>query len=394
MKPHLAILGSGPTGIDAALAAAEAGYPFTLYEVSPQVAGHVVQWSHVRLFTPWSMSVSPRMREALGALGREVPSNGACPTGGDLVEQVFKPLASSPALVEHLQLGTRVLRIGREGLLKHEEIGTADRGARPFRLLVEDSSGQRVDEAHIVLDCTGNSEPNPVGASGIPAPGEGELGEKISFSIPQVDDDLPLWRSRRVLLVGAGHSAQTALIALVKAGVEVVWILRQESTDLGLVEGDSLSERATLTNTALDLLREQPSNLVVLRGAVVEAFKPSGNGIDVELGRSNGKTITVHVDHVLALTGRVGDHQLYRQLQVHECYATQGPMKLAATLLGASGAGGDCMEQTSLGAETLKNPEPGFFILGSKSYGRRNDFLMRVGWEQVGEVFELIGQID
>ncbi|MCP5116876.1 MAG: monooxygenase, partial [bacterium] len=41
---------------------------------------------------------------------------------------------------------------------------------------------------------------------------------------------------------------------------------------------------------------------------------------------------------------------------------------------------------------TLKNPEPGFFILGSKSYGRRNDFLMRVGWEQVGEVFSLLVQ--
>ncbi len=69
-------------------------------------------------------------------------------------------------------------------------------------------------------------------------------------------------------------------------------------------------------------------------------------------------------------------------------------MKLAAALLGAGGsaAGGDCLQQTSQGADTLKNPEPGFFILGSKSYGRRNDFLMRVGWEQVGEVFELLAQ--
>ena len=100
------------------------------------------------------------------------------------------------------------------------------------------------------------------------------------------------------------------------------------------------------------------------------------------------------VDRVLALTGKVGDHQLYRQLQVHECYATSGPMKLAAALLGAGGSagGGDCLQQTSQGADTLKNPEPGFFILGSKSYGRRNDFLMRVGWQQVGEVFELLGE--
>jgi hypothetical protein len=98
----------------------------------------------------------------------------------------------------------------------------------------------------------------------------------------------------------------------------------------------------------------------------------------------------VSVDWVLSLTGSVGDHTLYRQLQVHECYATSGPMKLAAALLGESSA--DCLDQESHGAEALVNPEPGFFILGAKSYGRNTTFLMRVGWEQVDEVFELLGK--
>ena len=113
--------------------------------------------------------------------------------------------------------------------------------------------------------------------------------------------------------------------------------------------------------------------------------------VAVTLRRLDGSSETVAVDRILALTGQVGDHLLYRQLQVHECYATSGPMKLAAALMGAGG-GGDCMQQTSQGVETLKNPEPGFFILGAKSYGRRTDFLMRVGWQQVDEVFGLLGQ--
>ena len=54
-------------------------------------------------------------------------------------------------------------------------------------------------------------------------------------------------------------------------------------------------------------------------------------------------------------------------------------------------AAADCLTQTTHGADTLTNPEPGFFILGVKSYGRNNTFLMRVGWEQVGEVFGLLG---
>ncbi len=73
---------------------------------------------------------------------------------------------------------------------------------------------------------------------------------------------------------------------------------------------------------------------------------------------------------------------------MHECYATAAPMKLSAALLGA--AAGDCLAQTSHGVEVLTNPEPGFFILGAKSYGRNNTFLMRVGWEQVAEVFGLL----
>ncbi|MFP5289176.1 MAG: hypothetical protein ACLGI9_25800, partial [Thermoanaerobaculia bacterium] len=76
-------------------------------------------------------------------------------------------------------------------------------------------------------------------------------------------------------------------------------------------------------------------------------------------------------------------------LQVHECYATCGPIKLSAALLGA--AAGDCLAQTSHGAETLMNPEPGFFILGIKSYGRNSTFLLRVGWDQVSEVFGTLG---
>ena len=91
------------------------------------------------------------------------------------------------------------------------------------------------------------------------------------------------------------------------------------------------------------------------------------------------------MDEVVSMTGAVGDASIYRQLQVHECYATEGPIGLAATLLGA--AGGDCLVQEAAGSDVLRNPEPRFFVLGMKSYGRNNTFLLRVGWEQVEEVF-------
>ena len=102
----------------------------------------------------------------------------------------------------------------------------------------------------------------------------------------------------------------------------------------------------------------------------------------------NGNTQEVVVDRVVSLTGYVGDNSVYRQLQVHECYATSAPMNLSAALLGASA--GDCLQQESHGVDVLRNPEPNFYILGAKSYGRNNQFLMRIGWEQVDEVVEAL----
>lgn len=42
------------------------------------------------------------------------------------------------------------------------------------------------------------------------------------------------------------------------------------------------------------------------------------------------------------------------------------------------------------GAQTMINPEPGFFVIGMKSYGRGSAFLMKIGQEQVQLVMELL----
>jgi hypothetical protein len=98
----------------------------------------------------------------------------------------------------------------------------------------------------------------------------------------------------------------------------------------------------------------------------------------------------VNVDHVVAHVGYRPDLDIFRELHVHQCYASESPMSLGAALLAESGSGGDCLEPSSLGIETLKNPEPGFFILGGKSYGRRSDYLMRVGREQIQDLFRYL----
>jgi len=391
--PRIAILGAGPIGLETALGAAQRGWPFTVYEAAPAVAGHVRRWSHVRLFTPWSMNVSERMASAMRRSGVEVPEGDELPTGAQLVERLYDPVARLPELEGRIRVGTRVDAVGRERLLKHEEIGTGARGEHPFRLLLTDPDGEEVVEsADVVVDCTGTyGNPNALGDGGIPAPGERALAEKIVQLLPDFPAEREAWAGRTILLTGAGHSAQTAARQLAQFardadGTRVIWAVRAHEPAWGRVDDDPLPERARLNSAAEELARGASPAVELRRGMVTEAMHGEGEQVAVTL--RNGTTEEVVVDRVLGLNGGVGDHAIYRQLQVHECYATSGPMKLAAALLGASG--GDCLSQESHGAETLVNPEPGFFLLGAKSYGRNSQFLLRIGWDQVDDVLGLL----
>jgi hypothetical protein len=44
------------------------------------------------------------------------------------------------------------------------------------------------------------------------------------------------------------------------------------------------------------------------------------------------------------------------------------------------------------GPDVLKNPEPCYFILGMKSYGKGADFLLRIGYEQVSDVVTMLSE--
>jgi hypothetical protein len=151
-----------------------------------------------------------------------------------------------------------------------------------------------------------------------------------------------------------------------------------------------LPERSRLTKRAAAIAGGASDAVEVLAGVTVDAVERVDEAVEVTLARTDGSTLSRHVDLVVSLTGYIGDAALHRQLQVHECYATSGPMKLAAALLGQGSA--NCLEQQSHGPDALTNPEPGFFILGIKSYGRSPGFLMQVGWTQVDEVFSLLGK--
>src|SRR3954452_19161634 len=326
-SPRVAILGAGPIGLEAALAAAERGWDFTVFEGADRAGGNVRDWGHVRLFTPWEMNVSDRMRRPFPA----APPGASLPTGAELAERLLDPLAALPELAPNLRLGTRVDAVAREGLLKHEEIASARRGAHRFRLLVSDADGREsVEHADVVLDCTGTyGQPNALGDGGIPAPGERALEDRIERRLPRFDREGGEWASRTTLLTGAGHSAQTAARALAELarqapGTRVIWAVRSNEPAWGAVQGDPLPERARLTEAATELVGGASDAIDARLGYVTESLSPRGGRIAVT--RRNGQAEEVEVDLVLAPNGGVGDCSISRQLHVHDCYATSAPM--------------------------------------------------------------------
>ena len=78
------------------------------------------------------------------------------------------------------------------------------------------------------------------------------------------------------------------------------------------------------------------------------------------------------------------DTSLHRELRVHECPETLAPKGLADALREAGTS--DCNKLPAFDTATPANPEPRFFILGAKSYGRSSAFLLETGFQQVAGV--------
>jgi hypothetical protein len=150
-----------------------------------------------------------------------------------------------------------------------------------------------------------------------------------------------------------------------------------------------LRERDRLAVQANNLATRADGNVEFRANTYVEVIEPLNNNQSYRVTlRTAGQKKILEVEKIVANVGYTPDRALYRELQIHECYASFGPMKIAAALLGQKTQ--DCMKQICPGPDTLRNPEPNFYILGAKSFGRNSTFLMRIGFEQVRDVFTLI----
>ncbi len=393
MEKNLTILGGGPIGVETAARAVEAerDYEITVLEAG-SVGEHVRSWGHVRLFSPWELNRSRWGSRRLQNAGVTLADDGDYPTGDEYVADYLLPLAESLRDDVDFRLHTKVVGVSRDDVLKPEHVGGEKRREVPFLIRTDGLDGRGFEEADIVIDTTGVlAMPSPLGPGGLPAVGERRLNGAITRAIPDVDMRRGDFANQRTLVVGHGHSAMTTLDALNRLrdqaeNTQVVWAFRTGAEPCTEIEDDPLPERARLDRFGNAASRGEIVGITPIPNATVRRIDETGDELTVTLDTAEG-TQQVTVDHIVANVGYRPDISLYRELQVHLCYATDGPMSLAASLMAAD-AGANCLDQSSGGIETLTTPEPDFYVLGAKSYGRNPNFLLNVGFEQIDTLFE------
>lgn len=309
----VAVIGAGPVGLAAAAHLFERGLEPLIFEAGPTAGASIGQWRHVRLFSPWRFNLDAAAVRLLEAAGWAAPRPTALPYGGELIDNYLAPLAALPEIASRLQTGARVIAVTRQGLDKTHVRG---RDATPFVVRVEHQDGETRDHTvAAVIDASGTwSRRNPLGTSGLPAIGEEAAAERISAPLPDVTGrDRAAFAGRRVLVVGAGHSAANTLISLAdlakdEPDTRILWAVRGASAEkvFGGGDADGLPARGQLGGRVRRLVKAGSIELHTSFG--IASLKALDSGVTVEA--VDGRTLDADV--VVPCTGFRPDLEILR----------------------------------------------------------------------------------
>jgi hypothetical protein len=349
------------------------GFSVSIYDRGG-IAENVRLWGHPHLFTPFSANITSLGLKAIlhEKPNRDLPAESDIIAGREFRDAYLVPLGESEHLLESLNLEHSVLHIGRNNQLKKTE---SEDSRRPFRLLVRDVKGQeRIDVADIVLDCSGTyTSSRWIGDGNIPAVGEMAARQHIATKLEDIlGERKGHYAGRSIVLIGDGYSAAETMCRLASLAEEhpatwVFWLTRgARGQPLPRYPNDPFKERDRLAAKANSLATRCDGNLEFHPQTYLDEVISHGpeKGFRIA-GRSNGKPVSWEVERVIANVGYRPDRSICAGLRVDEP------------------------------AGRIETREPGFYILGAKSWGIESGFLLRDGFEQIKQVFAAItGNLD
>ena len=383
----VAIVGGGPAGLAAAAHLTLRGLPFLLFEAGRTVASNILSWQHVRVFSPWRYNIDKAARQLLEETDWIAPDDEALPTGRELYEHYFKPLADLPDLKSFIHTNSKVMAIGSKNM---DKMKSWDREDLPFVLQVRKHNEVAFYEVRAVIDASGTwNNPNPVGSGGVFAIGEIENSDNIFYGIPDVlGISKGRYANKSIAVVGGGHSAINTIIGLEKLQREfpattIHWILRKKSLHevYGGQEKDALPARGALGIGIEQLVNEEKVN-VYTPFQVQEIRKHEGKM--VLIGHKHDELQALpNIDEIISNTGSRPNFTFLREVRLRVDSALESSAAIAELIDPNIHS---CGTVRPHGEKELRHDDHEFYIVGSKSYGRAPTFLMATGYEQVRSV--------
>jgi thioredoxin reductase len=382
----VAIIGGGPVGLAAAAHLITRNEKFILFESGHTVGSNILEWGHVRMFSPWQYNIDKNAKRLLEKTGWESPNQEEIPTGKELVEKYLVPLRQLPEISKGLSLNTKVVGVTKKGLDLLKDTGRED---RPFQLYVEINDETKIVEAKAIIDATGTwKTPNPILSNGLWTTAERKLKDQIFYGIPNVLGDMAdRYANKSVMVIGSGHSAINALLDLAKlkekySNTTIHWVLRKSNLArvYGGQEKDGLPARGELGSRIKRLVESRRINVItpfyISEVKIEESMIVKGdlNGVETEIRG---------IDEIIVGTGFRPDKSFLNEVRIKLDSAVESVEALAPLIDPNIHS---CGTVRPHGEEELRQPEKGLYIVGMKSYGRAPTFLLATGYEQVRSV--------
>ncbi|MER7070589.1 FAD-dependent oxidoreductase [Terrabacter sp. NPDC000476] len=387
----VAVIGAGPIGLAAAAHLLERGLEPLVLEQGERAGASVRSWGHVRLFSRWAELVDPAARRLLAPSGWSEPEPDRYPTGAEWAEQYLQPLAD--ALDDRVRYGAAVTGVARQG---RDRVVDSGREEQPFTVHIRHTDGRtsRVT-ARAVVDASGTwTRPNPLGSDGYPADGEHQpaVAPRVSYRVPDAaaPDDVARFGGKRTAVVGSGHSALTALVALATLaeqvpGTKAVWVLRRGAVGnaYGGGDADQLPARGALGLRAREAVTAGHVELITgFRTQGIEAVGADGKDSTLTMVGEDGRRVD-GLDEIVGLTGFRPDHSIMSELRLDLDARLEAPVGLAPLI---DPNVHSCGTVYPHGANELSHEEQDVYVVGMKAYGRAPTFLALTGYEQVRSV--------
>jgi thioredoxin reductase len=383
----VAIIGGGPVGLAAAAHLAKNKQPFVLFEAGKTVGTNILNWGHVKVFSPWRYNIDKAAEELLLQTDWQSPDKESLHTGKEFYDLYFIPLVNHPSIKPFILTDSKVIAVGRKNMDKMKTNGRAN---QPFVLQIQSGNTQKQFEAKAIIDASGTwHNGNPIGAGGLFAKGETDNAHKIFYGIPDVLGRFKnRYQNKKVAVVGGGHSAINTILALYQLKVEfpkteIHWILRKAkiSDVYGGKEDDALPARGALGTKVEQLVNDD--QISVYTPFQIEEVKNKNNALTL-IGTQHGiKKALADIDEIISNTGTRPDFSFLREVRV-DFDTTVESVPALADLIDPNQH--SCGTVRPHGELELKQKEKDFYIVGMKSYGRAPTFLMATGYEQVRSV--------